>query len=710
MTPSDSHDLFEADSSAPSWNLIAPTPKSLPLPPHLRDHPQPRIRAPFQVTDLGMTTSVLPLADTRVTPVVHSPGLPCPANREVDIESLQYPFQNASCDHWSGLPAPDFSQPVPQSLLASEPDVASPGHSLQGIPSQSILGKPVQGSTVPAPFPGIKHSQQASNLTRVRIAAASPVVWNLWLRFSALMHPYSNVLQQMGKSAFGTEHAERFLNQFAPTTLVRYMTCLIQFLQLCLAMHVSIDDLSEAIFADLLISGALARRSDGSGPKCSITIKAVRWAAKQLGVSPFNCAFGAMIASFEKQKLPSDRRESLPYPLFIIMRWERRILQSSTPLKEVIILGGFLLLCWSGLRFSDIQRSKLSSWQIDSQTLRGLTWRAKTCDTATPFGVVLAGLLSRGTWTWTHKFLQTLDELYAGQNLDDIDFALPSFLEYDVPPVPFEAMTYAEALYYVRHYMTLPWSLQQLQMPINASSYSIHGLKTTILSWAAQANLPESDRRLHGKHRPAQMSVQLYSRDDILGSIRVQSALIEQISQGWRPVTPLSRGGQVPLSEPTFKLEQFKKDVDSMEWRFFNFSAASSLQYLADSSDVPADDVATVSDSSDESLSSSTSSSSDETDQLPQSKKSRVANMDPLGPSEEALIGLHRRTWHIMVPSPIEKSTLPTWQNQALKTACGRYLSQVTVHPGLELKIGSNQALCSHVGCRKGFLSIGSHS
>ena len=106
------------------------------------------------------------------------------------------------------------------------------------------------------------------------------------------------------------------------------------------------------------------------------------------------------------------------------------------------------MLCWSGLRFSDIQRSKLSSWQIDSQTLRGLTW-----------------------------------------------FHL----------------RYAEVLYYVRHYMTLPWSFQQSQMPINASSYSIHGLKTTILSWAAQANLPESDRRLHGKHRPAQMSVQLYS-------------------------------------------------------------------------------------------------------------------------------------------------------------------------------------------------------
>ena len=136
--------------------------------------------------------------------------------------------------------------------------MASPVHRLQGIPSQSSLGRLVQCSNVPAPFPGIKHSQQASNLTRVRIAAASPVVWNLLLRFSALMHPYSNVLQQMGKSAFGTEHAERFLNQFAATTLVRYMTCLIQFLQL-FGHSCFDDDLSEAMFAGLLNSGAIAR-------------------------------------------------------------------------------------------------------------------------------------------------------------------------------------------------------------------------------------------------------------------------------------------------------------------------------------------------------------------------------------------------------------------------------------------------------------------
>ena len=472
-------------------------------------------------------------------------------------------------------------------------------------------------------------------------------------------------------------------------------------------MHVNVDDLSEALLADLLVSGALARRADGSGPKCSITIKSLRWAHKQLGVQVFGCAFGALIASFEKQKFETDRKESLPYPAFILMKWERRILQSNTPMKEVIILGGFLLLCWSGLRFSDLQRCRLSTWQLDSTSLRGLSWRAKTCNSSTPFGVVTSGLLSKGSWTWIHKFLSTLDDLYAAESPDDIDFALPSFGNQDTPQVPFDAMTYAEALFYIRYYMTLPWSQQSVPASLNTNSYSVHGLKATILSWAAQANLPESDRRIHGKHRPAQASVQLYSRDDILGSLRVQTALIQQIANGWRPVTPLGRGGQVPMTEPSFVLEQFKKDRTCPDWKFFRFNQASSLQFLADVAESAEDveDKGSVSSSSDSS--SSSSSDSDVESKPAPVKKLRASSQLELGPAEEALVGLHRKTWHIMMPASLERPDLPVWQDQALKTACGRYLSPMTVCPGLDMQLAFPQALCSHVGCRKGFISIG---
>ena len=627
---------------------------------------------------------------------------------------MKYPALKQQSSGLEGLPAPQFSQPVPRSLLDQPSGEGISTDDPSGCQKQVQYGQDSfrpqqQGMHVPQ-MPMFRKSQRASELTRVRLACTSPLVWKLWLQLAAALQGFSDVLQQLSMSKFQDEHAERFLNQFAATTLVRYISAILQFVRICQDMQVSLDQLSEATFADLLICGSLARRADGTGPKSSITIKAVRWAFTHLGVKVFACAYGSMITSFSKQKIPSDRRESLPLPLFIIAKWERRVLQSQASSKEIIILGGLLLICWSGLRFSDAQRSHLSTWQLDQSSLRGLTWRAKTCNTSTPFGVTLAGLLSRGSLTWIHRFLQTLESLYAGQDSHVIDFTIPAFHQAEVPTQPFEAMSYSEALYYMRFYMQLPWSGNPLATQVNTSSYSVHGLKTTLLSWAAQANLPEEDRRLHGKHKASQTSVQLYSRDDILGSLRLQNALIQRIQQNWRPATPLARGGQLPLAEPQFALEQFKKELQPIDWQFFQFNALSSMQELADCTipvDTPELDSSGSSSSSGCESSASSSSSSAEAAQ-PQKKRS-IANREDLGPADEILVGLHRKTWHVMTVADVENTELPHWQGKALKSACGRFFPQIKVCPGVDMSLDTNQALCSHVGCRKGFKCVGFH-
>ena len=696
---------FLAESSAPSeiseWSLLTPRPKSNPLQFHASRSQQPRIRSLFQVSDLAQSS--LPASSPpsrRVEPVLHSSGLQCPTPRESSIGSLRYPDKQIH----QGLPAPDFSQPCPSSLTSPSQDAEGVEDCSFSMPISRVpqLSKPARTSK-PS---DVSQSRNASDLTRVRIAAKSSMVWNLWLRVSACLHSVSSVIQQIQSSAYPVEHAERFLNQYAATTLVRYMSCILQFVEFCSTLHVPIETMSETRMADLLVSGSLARRSDGSGPKFSVTIKSLRWAYKQLGIQPLACMFGPLISSFDKQKLPGDRRESLPFPLFILMRWERRVLQSATPLQEVIILGGFLLLCWSGLRFSDLQRSHLSSWQLDANSLRGLTWRAKTCNSATPFGILLSGILSCGSWTWVHRYLQALDQLYLGESLDLIDFAIPAFDSNGVPVKPYDAMTYAEALYYLRLYLSLPWSSQGSQMAFNTSSYSVHGLKATVLSWAAQANLPEEDRRVHGKHKPAQLSVQLYSRDDILGSLRVQTNLISQIVKGWRPVTPLARGGQKPLVEPQFSVERFRKDKGDLEWKFFRFDQADGLQQLVTLPDTPLEELSEES-SSDESSSSSSSDGSVEEPKPRRPKIPRTAAASHLIEADEAIVGLHRRTWHVMMVSDSQQPDLPCWQGQSLKTACGRFLIQMQVSASEAFELAPGQSMCSHGGCRKGFQSIG---
>ena len=701
--------LSEDESYMDGWSLVLPTPKALPSPVGVSRSDLPRIRSPFQVHELvAPSGEASTKPQPKSGPLAVSAGLSRPAQMERDIQSLPYPDVHSDFKGSIGLPAPQFSLPPPSSLLHDAEHSESleqfgfSSNQKPGLAPQQKLPSGHRLESAP------QSSKRTSNLTRVRLAAKSPLVWQLWIQFVAALQHVSPVLQQMASSKFYTEHAERFLNQFAATTLMRYMQTVLQFLKLCKDLHIHIQDLSEVQLADILVCGSLARRSDGSGPKHSVTVKALRWCVKQLGVQIFSPAFGAMIASFERQKIPADRKESLPYPLFIIMKWERRILQAQASLQEILILGGFLLLCWSGLRFSDLQRSQLSSWVLDKDSLRGLTWRAKTCSTATPFGVCIHGLLSQGNWTWVHKYLQTLDRLYGDQDPDQIDFAIPSFQHRDQPCIPFDAMTYSEALYYARFYMQLPWSPNASQLQVDPSSYTIHGLKATLLSWAAQTDISPEDRRMHGKHKPSQMSVQLYSRDDIIGSLRLQTSLISRIEQGWRPTTPLGRGGQAPLMEPIFQLERFKKMVDSLEWRFFRFNLESKLQVLVDeSTQEQALELSSDDSSGSSSSESTTSSDASDTVQRPV-KKQRAQAKISTQIAEESVFGLHRNTWHVMVAADTgPPDELPCWQGIALKTACGRTLHHTRIQVDMEIHLTDGRSLCSHVGCRKGFVSVG---
>ena len=124
---------------------------------------------------------------------------------------------------------------------------------------------------------------------------------------------------------------------------------------------------------------------------------------------------------------------------------------------------------------------------------------------------------------------------------------------------PPQAMPYGEALYFLRYYMTLPWSSAATAQSLTSDHYTIHGLKCTLLSWACQLGLSEEDRRQHGKHKPAQQSVALYSRDDVVGSLRLQQQLIDKICGGWRPCTPLARGANSQFKTQSSNWNDFAK-------------------------------------------------------------------------------------------------------------------------------------------------------
>ena len=132
-----------------------------------------------------------------------------------------------------------------------------------------------------------------------------------------------------------------------------------------------------------------------------------------------------------------------------------------------------------------------------------------------------------------------------------------------------------EALGWFRKWLCILWRKSSLCADIDPLSYTIHGMKATLLSWGSQlchkGLVTDEMRRLQGHHKPAQSSVSLYSRDDVGGQLEFHKRLVDQVKQGRRPITPQHRGGQAPCKEPSVEVELFKKESPAYAWKIVHF-------------------------------------------------------------------------------------------------------------------------------------------
>ena len=238
------------------------------------------------------------------------------------------------------------------------------------------------------------------------MASESKLVQTLWIQVSLVFMGHSTFLMDWQHGSQQDEHVNRFLNQFAAGTLVKYFGALNHWHSICVSSRVDPWSLSDVGLADLLSIHKLARRSDGQGPGVSVTLKALPWVVSYLQVKCLgDCVYGSIVSSFGKQRSSADRRETLPFSLFILCMWEKQILRSTSSDVEVIVLSTFLLLTWSSLRFADSQRCNIEGLCYNDQVLRGICWQTKTVSNLA-WGLIGQGFLSHGSFNWLHKFLR----------------------------------------------------------------------------------------------------------------------------------------------------------------------------------------------------------------------------------------------------------------------------------------------------------------
>ena len=167
--------------------------------------------------------------------------------------------------------------------------------------------------------------------------------------------------------------------------------------------------------------------------------------------------------------------------------------------------------------------------------------------------------------SWIVHWLRALKQAHIATEEElgsevDPDFLLPCLppLHSQEQAIFAEPMSYQQALHAMRWAMTLPWEANQTPaLPEEAAAFTLHSLKTSLLSAANQLRLPEEDRRHQGHHKKD--SVTLYGRDDTIHGLWVQQQIAIALSRNWRPSRPIARGGQRPTVEPASQRKLARK-------------------------------------------------------------------------------------------------------------------------------------------------------
>ena len=188
------------------------------------------------------------------------------------------------------------------------------------------------------------------------------------------------------------------------------------------------QQVGEVQMADVRVTLSLQRKGDPSQGCCCLTaIKAIRWVHRVTDSEFLGVSQGPLISSFLNSKVPRDRKESMPLPLFALVQFERRILSRKCPQHEILVLGALPATCWASLRFADSQRVRWDSLAFDISSSRGVCFQTKTSHQGQPFGLLASGVLSHGSHSWAVKYLQALDALAIAQLRDWTSEPIPAF-------------------------------------------------------------------------------------------------------------------------------------------------------------------------------------------------------------------------------------------------------------------------------------------
>ena len=611
----------------------------------------------------------VPTADVHFSLTDLNPGLPAPS-----LGTTIVPTSLQMAPHHDPLPPPSLAETTPKSLQwdpSAAADIAQHGSSSEIVIESRVEKRAKTHHFQSSHLPKLGSQADRAAMLRSKQPSANPFIVQQFKSILSQLGDRSGLALALKDSKHPDIHLHRVLDEFAPSTVLKYTAGIRHFLKLCSEFKLQWHDLRPIELADLLLQSSLNKSSDESSVGGKNLIKSMRWCAKVMSVLSLGVFRDPLVDSFLSAKRPSDQQETAPLPLWAVVQFERRLLQKSASPNEVLFLGSCLIAIWGGLRYADAQRLPLSSFVLDQNSIRGSCFRSKTSHKGQPFGCKTAGFLSHGTFNWTIKWLQTVDDIWHQSGITDIEAI---FIQWNGDKL--HVLSYGETIQMLRHYLLTPWRSQKSPLSDFNINFALHSMKTTFLAWTAQRSdiFTEEQRMVQGHHKSQKSSsLRRYSRDDVYPQLQLQASLTTLVQSGWRPALAQHRGAQSPMVEPEVLLERFRKDHEPLTWKRFQFSATpkdQSDQEISLSHETSEEMQADQSDSSSESDSSSSSSSSNRL-VVSASKPSKEDSEC----SEEIFVGWTTHIQHAVRVDPSPKPGTPRFDGIAWRSMCGARLN-----------------------------------
>ena len=409
-----------------------------------------------------------------------------------------------------------------------------------------------------------------------------------WLNLLESAGSFSGLYASTADSANATLHRTKVVARYAPSTLAAYLKAWDHWTEVCKCSGICPFRPTLLAVADFL---QVSSKKSTLGVATAQS-RALTWVAKQADLPTLREALQSPVV--RAYTLPSEvtlRKEAAPLPFSFVIFLENQILREQGTAADRLLMGGLLVLIWASLRWSDATWVAPASLSVEADTIRGIanktkttvgllvliwaslrwsdaTWvapaslsveadtirgianKTKTTMRGMPFALLTCGFLSgSSTISWTtkwlnlvHAALQRTSETFPGFVPD---FLLPMSGPNPEHPMFVAPMSRSQGILIIR-------KLLKTSAPeTTLIGIGAHSPKVTFLSWARQVGASEESRMAQGHHRAtgARQNVSLYGRDDVHEALALQKLLVHRISKGFRPVTPMLRGGAAPVAD-----------------------------------------------------------------------------------------------------------------------------------------------------------------